>query len=129
MELVRHFDDEIKDDLEWDVYLFPLDQEEYGRPNFLLVGHLFRTCDEGHGQVRASGVLRAYKSSDAPLSTEKVHQELSYGFVEPLYDACRRALEIQAANMDIDLDLPILSPAVVVELESFDDSDEDESKD
>lgn len=118
IEVARNFEEAPKDELDWDVYLHVFEDPDGDvmRPNYVVVGHLFRVCDSGVAQVRAAGIMRAYDELDQRLEPEYVHAQLIHGFVEPLYDACRRAAEIMAANMDLDLDLPKLSPSVEIEL-------------
>lgn len=119
IELIRHYGEDAKEVLDWDVYLYPFpDRESTWAPNYMLVGHLFRGNSGGHGQVRANALLRAYDSDGAPMSPEFVRERMAYGFIEPTYDACRRALEVQASMMDVDLDLPALSPVAEIQ---FDD--------
>lgn len=120
IEVVRHFGGSADEAMRWDVYLYPVpDNEKNSGPNFLLVGHLFRSCDDGHAQVRINAFLRAYEENGEAMTVEFVRDRLAYGFVEPTYDACRRALEMQAANMDIDLELPKQSPATTVKFEQL----------
>ena len=116
IELARNFHDEAIDELDWSLYLHPVESTGYGSSNFLLTGHLFRVSEHAVAQVRANTLLRAYDSDDQPMNVNFVHEYLAHGFVELTYDACRRALEIQASNMDISLDLPKLSPAAVIAL-------------
>ncbi|MDT0169565.1 hypothetical protein [Pseudarthrobacter sp. BRE9] len=120
MELVRHSGDGEGDSLKWNVYLYDLGAgHQASGPNFVMVGHLFRSSDKGHGQVRATAFLRAYERDQEPMSTAYVTEELAYGFVEPIYDACRRALQSQSAIMDVDLDLPFTSPITEVRYEEL----------
>jgi hypothetical protein len=120
IEVVRHFGGSADEAMQWDVYLYPIpDNDKKSGPNFLLVGHLFRSCDEGHAQVRTNAFLRAYEENGESMAVEFVRDRMAYGFVEPTYDACRRALEMQAANMDIDLELPRQSPVTTIKLEQI----------
>ncbi|UKA57509.1 hypothetical protein [Arthrobacter sp. FW306-2-2C-D06B] len=123
IELVRHYGgfDKEKERLNWDVYLYPVPSNgkrpEVEAPNFLLVGHLFRANESGHGQVRANALVRAFELDGMPMNPEFVRDRLAYGFVEATYDTCRRALQAQSAVMDVDLDLPKVSPPTKVQLD------------
>lgn len=121
MELVRHYGDVDKEKLAWDVYLYSFPPKSTkladAAPNFMLVGHLFRANAQGHGQVRANALIRAFDLDGNPMAPEFVRDQIAYGYVEATYDTCRRSLQAQAAVMDVDLELPKLSPSTKIQLD------------
>ncbi|WP_324644846.1 hypothetical protein [Pseudarthrobacter sp. LT1] len=133
IEVNRHFgaENEEDDELRWDVYLYSFpDRDRNGvrAPNYLLVGHLFRSTEAAHAQVRANGLIRAYEANGQAMDTDFVRERMAYGFVEPVYDACRRAIEVQGSIMDLDLELPKMSPATKIHFGAIPTPEETETE-
>lgn len=115
IELSRLASDEaVEAELNWSVSAFPMDTTS---ANVIILGHLFRVLDGALGQVRAVGSILAedLDSSDIP-AFEAFIDDYGHGFVESIYDMCRRALLANAVFMEAHLELPVRSPAVEIEI-------------
>lgn len=101
-------------ELKWSMSAFPMDTSS---ANVIILGHLFRVLDGALGQVRAVGSILAedLDSSDLP-AFEAFMEDYGHGFVESIYDMCRRALLANAVFMEIHLELPVRSPAAEIEI-------------
>lgn len=107
-------------ELDWSVSAHSVEHDDI--TSVVLVGHLFRIAESGMGQVRAVAGLPIETWVPGEDQLQSFIDEFAYGYVESLYDTCRRALLMQSIQMEMDLDIPVHSPACVIEI--HDESEE-----
>ena len=126
IELARLPDDGTEPTLDWSVSASVVKGSD--NTHVMIVGHLFRLFDGGLGQVRSVAALSVPEwDADDPDALDKFINDYGYGFVEPLYDTCRRALLIQSVQMELDLDLPSYSPVCLIENGDNESAEEDDA--
>lgn len=101
-------------ELDWSVSAHTVDHGDIS--SVVLIGHLFRITESGMGQVRAIAGLPVEAGVHGEDQLQSFIDEFAYGFIESLYDTCRRALLMQCIQMEMDLDIPVHSPACTIEI-------------
>ena len=80
-------------------------------PDTVVMGYLRSVAGTGFGQARTAAILmgRSFKDEVESGEFEKWIRE---NVLEHLYDTARRALNSQAAAMDVSLDIPTKAPEI-----------------
>lgn len=101
-------------DVTWRVSAMPAGEDFPDRGSVYLHGHLVVGKPRLWGQVLVAGLATRRDPFSSPKSFEAFVHKYAIGFVEEMYDVARRSLEINAALMDGDFDLPKAAPVVTI---------------
>lgn len=82
----------------------------------ILLGHLTVSHEGNWGQVQVQGMLSRPRTFPSEVAARAFLRSHSAGFIEELWDVARRALNVNAALMDCDFDLPVRAPHADVTL-------------
>lgn len=118
---------EASDTLKWSVSAIPLAASP--TPLVVVVAHLLSVHDGSWAQVLVKGILQGGKPVAGNRRAMKNFVDRYIGgFTEELYDVARRALNVNAALMDVELELPVTAPFTKVRVDTRDDYAEDPSE-
>ena len=88
------------------------------------VSAMFGTLIVGEGRVRCRATVQGVLTRDRPFPSEAAFKSFvrryGIGMVEEMYDVARRAININTAMLDVDLEIPLAAPHCEIEFPRLD---------
>nr|WP_300150835.1 hypothetical protein [Propionicimonas sp.] len=114
IEVSEHVSGKSEDELRWVVRYQVADEPSEPRAIMVLYGTLARARSNSWAQVAVMGQIAVDRKVWTEAGPEGVVTKYGYGVMESMYDTGRRAINANAALMDLDFELPFLSPVTVI---------------
>lgn len=117
--------DALEDESIWSISVWPEVEGEV-----VIWGYLRRKSGRGYGQAQSVGVVREHPlmgSRDKPEDVADFREWVEQYAAEALYDVARRSLQAQAALMDFQFELDVMSPSTEIEFQILEDESDDDS--
>lgn len=111
LEVSDHGDMEVDGALQrWRLTAGVLDENADGRGLGLMLGTLLATDGTTWGQALVRGLVSRDRPFPSYASFKNFINTYGVGMVEEMYDVARRALNVNLAMLDCDLDIPSAAP-------------------